>query len=129
MRQGDIYRPSYLLFILMSILIILYTITSSCRHWSHYFAGAFGYADDIAIVLLAPSASALRMMLNTYCQFATDYNLIFNHSLFCSLYQACLPVQLLHQSLFLVVNLSHWWTERPIWIISCIRIYLTLMIF
>jgi hypothetical protein len=27
---------------------------------------------------MAPSASALRMMLNTCCRFATDYNLIFN---------------------------------------------------
>ena len=45
-------------------------------HWSHYFAGAFGYTDDI--VLLAPSASALQMMLNARCQFVTDYNLIFN---------------------------------------------------
>ena len=35
-----------------------------------------GYADDI--VLLAPSASALRMMLNTCCQFANDYNLLIN---------------------------------------------------
>ena len=34
------------------------------------------YADDI--VLLAPSASALRMMLNTCCQFAKDHNLLFN---------------------------------------------------
>jgi len=45
-------------------------------YWSHYFVGAFGYADDI--VLLAPSASALRMMLNTCCQFANDHNLLFN---------------------------------------------------
>ena len=40
------------------------------------FVGALGYADDI--VLLAPSTSALRMMLNTCCQFASDYNLLFN---------------------------------------------------
>ena len=40
-------------------------------YWSHCFVGVFGYADDI--VLLTPSASALRMMLNTYCQFADDY--------------------------------------------------------
>ena len=32
-------------------------------YWSHYFVGALGYADDI--VLLGPSASALRMMHNT----------------------------------------------------------------
>jgi len=43
---------------------------------SHYFVGAFGYANDI--VLLALSASALRMMLNICCQFAKDHNLLFN---------------------------------------------------
>ena len=45
-------------------------------YWSHHFVGAIGYADDI--VLLAPSASALRMMLNICCQFAKDHNLLFN---------------------------------------------------
>ena len=42
----------------------------------HHFVGALGYADDI--VLLAPSASALRMMLNTCYKFANDYKLLFN---------------------------------------------------
>jgi len=42
----------------------------------HTICGALGYADDI--VLLAPSASALTMMLNTCCQFANDHNLLFN---------------------------------------------------
>ena len=45
-------------------------------YWSHYFGGILGCADDI--VLLALSASALSMMLNTCCQFANDYNLLFN---------------------------------------------------
>ena len=31
--------------------------------WGHLFAGALAYADDM--VLLAPSASALRLMLGT----------------------------------------------------------------
>ena len=38
-------------------------------YWSHYFVWALGYADDV--VLLAPSTLALRMTLNTCCQFAT----------------------------------------------------------
>ena len=50
-------------------------------------------------------------------------------SLFGFLYQAHHPVQLLHQSLCLVVNFSRWWTEPPIRVISCVRISLTQMIF
>ena len=40
------------------------------------YAGAIGYADDIA--LLAPSASALRMMLNVCQNFASSHSLTFN---------------------------------------------------
>ena len=74
-RQGGVLSPILFIVYIDELLIRLQSQAVGC-HWSHYFAGAFGYADDI--VLLAPSASALRMMLNACCQFATDYNLIFN---------------------------------------------------
>ena len=44
--------------------------------WRYHFAGAVCYADDIA--LIAPSSSALRLMLNTCNQFASSHSLIFN---------------------------------------------------
>jgi hypothetical protein len=42
----------------------------------HWYIGALAYADDI--VLLAPSATAMRRLLTICDQFADDYNLSFN---------------------------------------------------
>ena len=42
------------------------------------FVGALGYADDL--ILLAPSPSALRLMLNLCESFAYSYGLKFNAS-------------------------------------------------
>ena len=44
----------------------------------NWFIGALAYADDI--VLLAPSASAMRAMLHSCDIFAEQYNVIFNVS-------------------------------------------------
>ena len=74
-RQGGVLSPILFIVYIDELLTRLESQGVGC-YWSHYFAGAFGYADDI--VLLSPSASALRMMFNTCCQFAKDYNLIFN---------------------------------------------------
>ena len=45
-------------------------------YWNSYFAGAYAYADDLAI--LAPSASALRRMLRCCESFASLHGLKFN---------------------------------------------------
>ena len=45
-------------------------------HWEGYFVGAFCYADDVA--LLAPSPSALRLLLLHCEQFALERGLVFN---------------------------------------------------
>ena len=45
-------------------------------YWGCSFAGAFAYADDV--VLLAPSASALRTMLDICSSFAVSHKLEFN---------------------------------------------------
>ena len=45
-------------------------------YWRNLFAGTFCYADDIA--LLAPRASALRVMLNICCSYASHHGLKFN---------------------------------------------------
>ena len=44
--------------------------------WRKHFVGAVCYADDI--VLLAPSPSALRLMLQTCSDFAKSHCLTFN---------------------------------------------------
>jgi len=74
-RQSGVLSPILFIIYIDQLLTRLEAQAVGC-YWSHYFVGAFGYADDI--VLLAPSASALRMMLNTCCQFANDHNLLFN---------------------------------------------------
>ena len=74
-RQGGVLSPILFIVYIDELLTRLESQAVGC-FWSHYFVGALGYADDI--VLLAPSASALRMMLNTCCQFANHYNLLFN---------------------------------------------------
>ena len=120
-------RSPILYIVYIDELLIRLQSQAVCCHWSHYFAVAFGYADDI--VLLAPSAPALRMTLNACCQFATNSSLIQEKlSLFGSLYQAHHPVQLLQLILCLVVNLSRWWTEPTIWVIFCVWIYPAQMI-
>ena len=45
-------------------------------YWGCSFAGVFGYADDI--VLLAPCASSLRIMLDSCSSFAMSHKLEFN---------------------------------------------------
>ena len=42
-------------------------------YWGHHFAGALEYADDV--VLFAPSASALRLMLRACVDFASSNGL------------------------------------------------------
>ena len=45
-------------------------------HWEGMFVGGLCYADDLA--LIAPSAHALRRMLQVCSDFASEKNLIFN---------------------------------------------------
>ena len=46
--------------------------------WRHHYVGAVCYADDLA--LLAPSLSALRIMLDTCIRYASSHSLVFNAS-------------------------------------------------
>ena len=70
--QGGVLSP--LLFI-DELLQRLSTLNIGC-HVGHHYVGSLCYADDIA--LLAPSPSALRILLRECERFATDHNLIFN---------------------------------------------------
>ena len=127
--RGVFYHPSYLLSILMS-------------YWSDYNHKQLAAIGRTILLELLDTLTTLSfwlplpqhyewcLMLVVSLPLTITSSLIQEKlSLFGFLYQAHHPVQLLHQSLCLVVNLSRWWTEPPIWVISCIRISLTQMIF
>ena len=63
-RQGGVLSPVLFAVYLDGLLEELADSGCGC-YWRNLFAGAFCYADDI--VLLAPCASALRVMLNICC--------------------------------------------------------------
>ena len=72
-------QSSYLSFTvyLDDLLSSLKSLGIGC-HWDGLFVGAVSYADDIA--LLAPSPSALRLMLEHCEEFAISRGLSFNAS-------------------------------------------------
>ena len=76
-RQGSVLSPILFCIYLDGLLEALSDTSVGC-HWGGYFAGAVCYADDI--VLLAPSASALRHMLHICESFASSHGLLFNAS-------------------------------------------------
>ena len=60
----------------MFILMVFYTGKINAGYGcyiGHVFAGVLAYADD---VLLAPSASAMRMMLALCDEFATEFSVV-----------------------------------------------------
>ena len=63
-RQGSVISPHLFAVYLDGLLLELCNSGVGC-YWGCSFAGGFSYADDV--VLLAPSASALRIMLNICC--------------------------------------------------------------
>ena len=74
-RQGGVLSPVLFAVYLDGLLEELADSGCGC-YWRNLFAGAFCYADDI--VLLAPCASALRVMLNICCSYASHHGLKFN---------------------------------------------------
>jgi hypothetical protein len=77
-RQGGVLSPIlFTIYIDDDLLVELERQGIGC-FWRHLFAGAVCYADDIA--LIAPSPSALQLMLQTCSQFASSHSLIFNAS-------------------------------------------------
>ena len=76
-RQGGVLSPILFTVYIDDLLLELEKQGVSC-FWKHHFAGALCYADDVA--LIAPSASALRLMLRACTQFASTHSLIFNAS-------------------------------------------------
>ena len=62
--QGGVLSPILFTICLDDLLTGLKGLGIGC-HWDGCFVGAVGYADDVA--LLAPSPSALRIMLH-FCE-------------------------------------------------------------
>ena len=76
-RQGGVLSPILFTIYLDDLLTSLKSLGVGC-HWDGLFVGAVCYADDIA--LLAPSPSALRLMLKHCEEFAISRGLSFNAS-------------------------------------------------
>ena len=74
-RQGGVLSPVLFTIYMDELLLQLKHNAVGC-HWDHHFAGAFCYADDL--ILLAPSPSALRIMLHTCESFSASHGLKFN---------------------------------------------------
>ena len=74
-RQGSVLSP-VLFSVYLDGLLDELRESSVGYYWGGHFAGAMCYADDI--VLLAPSASALRRMLSICVSYATSHGLVFN---------------------------------------------------
>jgi hypothetical protein len=76
-KQGSVLSPVLFCLYLDGLLVALLKAGVGCYIGTN-FVGALAYADDI--VLLAPSASALRIMLAICDDYAKDYYISFNAS-------------------------------------------------
>ena len=74
-RQGGVLSPVLFSIYLDELLMKLESLGVGC-FWNNHFAGALAYADDI--VLLAPSASALRILLASCESHGSRLGLQFN---------------------------------------------------
>ena len=76
-KQGAIISPIMFCVYIDDLLLLLVKSEVGC-FIGNWFVGVLAYADDI--VLLAPSASAMRAMLHRCDTFAEQFNVIFNVS-------------------------------------------------
>jgi len=76
-KQGGVLSPVHFCLYIDVLLVALSKAGVGC-FIDDYFVKALDYADDI--VLLEPSASALRIMLAICDEYANDYRISFNAS-------------------------------------------------
>jgi hypothetical protein len=74
-KQGAVLSPVLFCLYVDNLLVLLSRAGFGCFLGTH-FVGALAYADDL--VLLAPTATALRKMLAICDAYAQDYCIIFN---------------------------------------------------
>jgi hypothetical protein len=74
-KQGAIVSPILFCVYLDTLLIELKKAGVGC-YIGNWFVAALGYADDV--VLLAPTARAMRTMLGVCDKFASEFNVLFN---------------------------------------------------
>ena len=84
MRQGGVQSLILFTVYLDDLLQDLERAGPGC-YWRHHFVRAVCYADDVA--LLAPFASALRLMLNTCVKLVNSHSLTFNAAKTVDLFQ------------------------------------------
>ena len=74
-KQGGVLSP--ILFILyMDVLLGRLKKSGTGCHIGSTFCGAFGYADDV--VLLSPSLSGVKTLLEICAEYSEDYDVKFN---------------------------------------------------
>ena len=76
-KQGGVISPLLFSLYVDELFLLLKKSGLGCHVGSTY-AGAFGYADDIA--LIAPSLSSLKQMMKICENFAKAHNIVFNSS-------------------------------------------------
>lgn len=76
-KQGGVISPVLFCVYVDDLLCMLAKSNVGC-YIGTYFLGALAYADDI--VLLAPTASAMRSMLRLCDSYAFEYKIVFNAS-------------------------------------------------
>ena len=74
-KQGRVLSPINFFMYIDSLLEKLKDSGLGC-HVGSTFAGAFAYADDLA--LISPSISGLRQMIQICEQYAMEYSIVFN---------------------------------------------------
>ena len=74
-KQGGVLSPILFCIYIDNLLIRLSSLGVGC-FIGFNFVGALAYADDI--VLVAPTPSAMRLMVANCDKFAADYDIIFN---------------------------------------------------
>ena len=74
-RQGSVLSPTLFSVYLDGLLVELRDMGVGC-HIGGVWLGAAGYADDI--ILLAPSRTAMAMMLEKCERYAVDHNLVYS---------------------------------------------------